>query len=90
MSQGTRSHDGRIRPFKKGGFIMAINAGVPIVPIVMRGTRRIMSKGNLRIDPGNVQLQIKEPIDTSDYSRNSRNDLIKRVRHVICEGFGKD
>jgi 1-acyl-sn-glycerol-3-phosphate acyltransferase len=87
--EGTRSKDGRIRPFKKGGFVLAVDAGVPIVPIVIRGTRLIMAKGNLRIRPGEVYLDIKKPISTAGYTRDTKDDLIEHVRAVICEGFGE-
>lgn len=85
--EGTRSIDGKIRPFKKGGFVLAVDAGVPIIPIVLRGTRSIMPKGRLRINPGHVYMDIQKPIDTSDYTRESKDDLIERVRTVICEIF---
>jgi 1-acyl-sn-glycerol-3-phosphate acyltransferase len=88
--EGTRSKDGRIRPFKKGGFIMALNSGVPIVPVVVRGTWPIMSKDSLRINRGNVYLDIKQPIDTHGYTRDNKQLLIDRVRAVICEGFKED
>jgi 1-acyl-sn-glycerol-3-phosphate acyltransferase len=87
--EGTRSKDGRIRSFKKGGFILAVDAGVPIVPIIIRGTRTIMAKGNLRIRSGDVSLEIKEPIATVGCTRDTKDDLIERVRTVICESFEK-
>ena len=88
--EGTRSKDGRIRSFKKGGFIMAVDSGVPIVPVVVRGTWPIMSKDSLRINRGNVYLDIKQPIDTHGYTRDNKQLLIDRVRAVICEGFKED
>lgn len=87
--EGTRSEDGNLRPFKKGGFIMAVDSGVAIVPVIVRGTRSIMAKGRWRIKPGNVTLSIKKPIDTTDYTRDNKDDLIKTVRSVICEVFEK-
>ena len=87
--EGTRSRDGNIRPFKKGGFIMALDAGVPIVPVILLGTWTIMDKSSLRINTGEVSLNIQTPIATADYSRDNKNDLIASVRDVICEGYGK-
>jgi 1-acyl-sn-glycerol-3-phosphate acyltransferase len=87
--EGTRSRDGSLRPFKKGGFIMALDSGAPIVPIVIRGTWPIMSKTSLRINPGGVTMDIGEPIETTGYTRETRDDLIECVRNVICEGFEK-
>ncbi len=87
--EGTRSEDGNIKAFKKGGFVMAVDSGVPIVPVIVRGTRSIMVKGRWWIKPGNVTLSIKKPIDTTGYTRDNKDDLIKTVRNVICEGFEK-
>jgi 1-acyl-sn-glycerol-3-phosphate acyltransferase len=85
--EGTRSKDGRIRPFKKGGFVMAVDSGVPIVPVILKGTRPIMAKGNLRIHRGDVEMVIAKPIDTSGYSRETKEDLMNKVRSVICQKF---
>jgi 1-acyl-sn-glycerol-3-phosphate acyltransferase len=87
--EGTRSRDGNIRPFKKGGFIMALDSGAPIVPIVIQGTWPIMAKSSLRINPGAVTMEIGEPIETTGYTRETKDDLIECVRNVICEGFEK-
>ncbi len=87
--EGTRSRDGRIRPFKKGGFVMAVDAGVPIVPIVLQGTWSIMDKSSLRINTGEVVMNIENPIVTTHYSRQNKDDLIEAAHRVICEGFEK-
>jgi 1-acyl-sn-glycerol-3-phosphate acyltransferase len=87
--EGTRSQDGNLRPFKKGGFVMAVDSGAPIVPVIIRGTRSIMTKGSWRINPDNVTLFIEKPIDTSDFTRDTKEDLIKKVRKVIYDAFEK-
>ena len=87
--EGTRSLDGNIRSFKKGGFIMAVDAGVPIVPVVIKGTWPIMDKSSLRINTGEVSLNIETPIATTDYTRENKDDLIQSVRAVIRDGFEK-
>jgi 1-acyl-sn-glycerol-3-phosphate acyltransferase len=87
--EGTRSLDGNIRSFKKGGFIMAVDAGVPIVPVVLKGTWPIMAKSSLRINNGEVSLNIETPIATTDYTRENKDDLIQSVRAVIKDGFEK-
>jgi 1-acyl-sn-glycerol-3-phosphate acyltransferase len=84
--EGTRSRDGKIRPFKKGGFVMAIGSGEPIVPVVIKGTWPIMAKSSLKINSGDVTLQIERPIRTTDYTRATKEDLIESVRTVICRG----
>ena len=85
--EGTRSWDGNIRPFKKGGFVMAIDSGVPIVPVVITGTRAIMPKGKFRVYPGHVSMVIHKPIGTSTYTRETKEALMESVRRVICEKF---
>jgi 1-acyl-sn-glycerol-3-phosphate acyltransferase len=87
--EGTRSEDGNLKPFKKGGFIMAVDSGVPIVPVVLNGTRSIMAKGSWMIKPGSVTLSIQKPIETAGYTRETKDELIKDVRGVICEAFEK-
>ena len=85
--EGTRSRDGRIQPFKKGGFVMAIESGVPIVPVIISGARAIMTKGKFRVNPGQIRLSIQKPIDTTIYSRDTKEALMERVRRVICDNF---
>jgi 1-acyl-sn-glycerol-3-phosphate acyltransferase len=85
--EGTRSRDGNIRPFKKGGFVMAIDAGVPIVPVVITGTRAIMPKGKFRVYKGHVNMDIQKPIRTSTYTRGTKEALMESVKRVICEKF---
>ncbi len=87
--EGTRSRDQSVRDFKKGGFVLALESGVPIVPVVIHGTWRIMSKNGLMIRPGNVTVEIMEPIETKNYSRETKEDLLARVRGVIVENFEK-
>ena len=87
--EGTRSEDGTVKPFKKGGFVMAVDTGTPIVPVILRGTRSVMAKGSWRIHPDNVTLSIEKPIDTTGFTRDTKDDLIKTVRSVISEVFEK-
>jgi 1-acyl-sn-glycerol-3-phosphate acyltransferase len=85
--EGTRSRDGKIQAFKKGGFVMAIESGVPIVPIIISGARAIMTKGKFRVNPGRIRMSIQKPIDTTTYSRDTKEALMERVRCVICDNF---
>jgi 1-acyl-sn-glycerol-3-phosphate acyltransferase len=85
--EGTRSRDGAIQSFKKGGFVLALEAGVPIVPLVIHKTFAIMSKDSLRISPRDVVLEILEPIDSSVYSYKQKEALMDRVRQRIREAF---
>jgi len=87
--EGTRSKDGSIIEFKKGGFVLAVDSGVPVIPIIIHGTRAIMPKKQMIIKSGGVILEIREPIETSLYSRKTKDKLLQKVREVICESFEK-
>lgn len=81
--EGTRSPDGRLLPFKKGGFMLALQAGVPVVPVVVDGTERIMPKGTLRVGRAPVQVRIGEPIDTEGRGPEERDALMREVRREM-------
>lgn len=81
--EGTRSKDGALLPFKKGAFIMAIDGGVPVVPITISGATRIMPKGQIKIFPSTVRVTIHEPIPTDGYSKSNVIELMERTREKI-------
>ncbi len=85
--EGTRSRDGRIGPFKKGGFVMAVEAGVPVVPVVVHGTRAIMPRQKLSIRPGRVVIDIKPAVPAAAYTRATKDVLLNDIREVIVETF---
>ena len=81
--EGTRSHDGTLGSFKKGGFVLSVDAGVPIIPIIIQGTFTIMPRGRLLIRPRSVKLTIHDPIETASYTRKRKDDLMQYVREVM-------
>jgi len=82
--EGTRSRTGQLLPFKKGAFVLAIAAGLPIVPVVCRGTRRLMPRGSrLTVVPGEVEIVIEAPIPTTGLGYDDRDALAGRVRAAI-------
>jgi 1-acyl-sn-glycerol-3-phosphate acyltransferase len=81
--EGTRSDDGRILPFKKGAFALALKAGVPIVPVTIEGSGTVMPKNSWNIKPGPVYVKIGKPIDTKAFEDSDREGLIKTVRDVV-------
>lgn len=87
FAEGTRSPDGRLLPFKKGGFILAIESGAPIVPIAVSGSRAIMGKEALDFRSGPIDVVIMEPIPTRGLTYDDRNALIERTRLAIEAGF---
>lgn len=78
--EGTRSRTGRMLPFSPGAFTMAIEAGVPIVPITIEGARELMPPGTLRIKPGRLKLTFLDPVDTAGLTANDRQALMDLVR----------
>ena len=82
--EGTRSRNGALRPFEKGAFVLAIQAGLPVVPVVCRGTRRLMPRGSqLTVVPGEVEIIIEPPIPTTGLTYDDRDALSARVRAAI-------
>jgi len=87
FAEGTRRTDGHHMPFKRGGFILALEAGAPIVPVSIQGGAVVLPKGSLRIRPGTIHVTMDAPIDTTAYSSPTRDELIERVRRAIAAGL---
>jgi 1-acyl-sn-glycerol-3-phosphate acyltransferase len=87
FAEGTRSPDGRIHEFKKGGFVTAVRRKIPILPVTVNGSRRILPKGSLAFKPGKIQVVIGDPIDTGGYTTESVEKLIDRTRQAIIANF---
>ncbi len=81
--EGTRSSDGTLQPFKQGTFHLAIQAGVPIVPVTILGSSAIMPKRSLKITPAPVKLIIDRPVDATGYTLETRQGLIDEVHQII-------
>jgi len=88
--EGTRSQNQHVQSFKKGGFILAVDSGVPIIPVIIHGTWTIMQKKHILVRPGNVVLEIKKPINTSDYTRETKDDLMEKVRNIVLDSYDKN
>jgi 1-acyl-sn-glycerol-3-phosphate acyltransferase len=85
--EGSRSPDGSIQPFKKGGFTLAIKSKVPIVPIAISGSRDIMPKDKLTATSGEIRIRMDHPIETENYSLKDRESLMKKVGATITKNF---
>jgi 1-acyl-sn-glycerol-3-phosphate acyltransferase len=81
--EGTRSRDGRIMPFKKGPFVLALQAGVPIVPIAIEGSMRCMPAHLRPFRPGVVRMAIGAPIPTAGMPMEQRDDLVRQTRDAV-------
>jgi 1-acyl-sn-glycerol-3-phosphate acyltransferase len=82
--EGGRSQDGILRRFKEGGAYIAIRAGVPLVPLVMLGTRDVLPYGSGIVVPGAVTLRILEPIQTAHLTLKDRGAVTERLREMIA------
>jgi 1-acyl-sn-glycerol-3-phosphate acyltransferase len=85
--EGTRSPDGKIHAFKKGAFVLAMKSGVPVVPISISGTRKILKKHSLKLTPGTVKIVVSDPIISSKYKIDEREKFAKEVRQIIINNF---
>ena len=88
--EGTRSKDGKLLPFKKGAFMMAIEAGVPVVPVTVSGATKIMPKGEFKLYPSTVRLTIHEPISTAGYGKENVAELMARTREKIFSALSPE
>src|SRR6185295_15872638 len=82
FAEGTRSWDGRVARFKAGSFLLAIEAGLPIVPLAVIGTRQVMPKGRLRTEPACVRLIVHDPIHPPAIAAPTSHDAKALADHV--------
>lgn len=78
--EGTRGHAYPLRPFKKGPFVLAIAAGVPIVPVIVHGTIEALRKGSFRVYPGTIDIHLLEPVSTAGVDYDHREALMQTVK----------
>lgn len=83
MPEGTRTRDGRLGPFKRGAFLLALEAGLDILPIVQKGAYRINRRGSKLIRPGRLEVVFEKPLATSGYNRETVGQLMADVRAVF-------
>ena len=86
--EGTRSPDGRLGQFKAGAMVLAIKAGVPLVPVAIIGTHQVLPKGRLLARPGRVEIRVGTPIATSEYTVKQKQELAERLQGKVAELLG--
>lgn len=88
--EGTRSPTGELQPFKKGAFVLAIQAGVDVVPVAITGSRKVMPKGRWRIRSGTIRIRVGEPLPVEGLTFDDRDELTHRgwraVRDLLPSG----
>jgi 1-acyl-sn-glycerol-3-phosphate acyltransferase len=85
--EGSRGSDYRIRPFKKGPFVLAIAAGVPIVPVLLHGTHDVFPKGSMLVRSGQVDVHLLEPVPTAGLDLDQREQLAETVRTRLVDAL---
>jgi 1-acyl-sn-glycerol-3-phosphate acyltransferase len=83
--EGTRSPDGSILPFKKGPFVVALEAGVPVVPVAIDGAAAVLPFRGFSLRPGTIRVRVGRPIETAGIPREGRDELMRTVREAIVE-----
>jgi 1-acyl-sn-glycerol-3-phosphate acyltransferase len=90
FAEGTRARPGELLPFKKGAFYMAIEAGVPIVPVAIKNTDMLMGKGTGAAKPGTIEMVVLEPIPTVGFSTDEDvSRLVERVHRLVGDELGE-
>jgi 1-acyl-sn-glycerol-3-phosphate acyltransferase len=82
--EGTRTPNGQLLPFKKGGFVLALQSGVKLVPVAIKGSFAVMSKNSLRLHPGRIDVTYFPPIDISGKTTRDIPDLMEQIRQPIA------
>jgi 1-acyl-sn-glycerol-3-phosphate acyltransferase len=81
--EGTRSPDGSLARFRAGTFMMAIEAGLPVVPVAIDGSRFVMPKGQLMTSPGHVRVEVLDPIPTAGYRPDQARQFARAVQDAV-------
>lgn len=87
FAEGTRSMDGQLQNFKKGAFILSLDTGIPIVPIVINGAYKAKSKKKRRIVATTIKLTVLPPMDPADYSSETRNDYVQDAKTLFDKHY---
>jgi 1-acyl-sn-glycerol-3-phosphate acyltransferase len=85
--EGTRSPDGAIHPFKKGGYVLALRSERPVVPVTIIGSRSILSKRSFKLNKGTIHVIIDKPIPTEGMTLKDRGALVKQTQEIIENRF---
>jgi 1-acyl-sn-glycerol-3-phosphate acyltransferase len=88
--EGTRTSDGNLQPFKKGAFMMAVQAGIPILPVTCNGAFKVLPKKTIVIRPGHVTLTVGDPIATEGLTEKDLPELMEKTRAAISKNLDPD
>jgi len=88
--EGTRTRDGNVQPFKKGAFMLAVNTGIPILPVTVNGAFKVLPKSAYLPIPGHVAITIGDPIPTDGLTEADVPELMERTRQAVLKNFDPD
>lgn len=88
--EGTRSRDGRLLPFKKGVYHLALSTGLPVVPVVVQGTHQAWQKGTLALSGAPLHVKVLPPIDTSQWHERSSDEVLQELHGLYVEHLPED
>ncbi len=88
--EGTRSTDGKLLPFKRGGFLLAVKTKTPIVPVTINGTGKLLGRGEWRVQPGAVNVTFSAPIGAADFPPGGLRGLSTQVQNIIAANLRPD
>jgi len=88
FAEGTRTKDGKLQPFKRGAFALAVRSGVPVVPVAINNSFRILPKGSLRIQPADIEIVLDRSIETEGFGgKDAERALMDKVHQAIEKNF---
>jgi 1-acyl-sn-glycerol-3-phosphate acyltransferase len=88
--EGTRSTDGTVHEFKRGGFELAVRSGQPVVPVSIIGAHRILPTKSLALHPGLIRVVIDRPLPTKGLKRSEQDRFMEQVRRIIISNYSED
>ena len=90
VTEGTRSRDGRMLPFKKGIWHLAVQTGLPVVPVVVSGAHRAWTKGSMALQPTDVEVRVLPAIDTSGWGARDRDEVVAELQDLFVQALPAD
>ncbi|MEC7686959.1 MAG: lysophospholipid acyltransferase family protein [Candidatus Thermoplasmatota archaeon] len=87
--EGTRSMDGKLIPFKKGFVHLALETGLPVVPVMLRGAHEVWPAKTMQFYPGNVEVEVLDPIETDKWSKDTVDDHVEHVKSIMTKSLAQ-
>lgn len=85
--EGTRSPDGKIGEFKKGGQLLAVRSKTPMIPVTIIGSGKIIKKGGVAVNPGTIKVILSPPITVNELSGGEKDEILNVIREIICKNY---